>query len=157
MWWRDTIGIDTGRYGAYRDSTMTSRYPLESLGDVPSVVELMHRAVTSPEYKRTEAEIAADNKRAEKLAYDRFAHEVAQAVKQFGVWNALALIPDVLRDHGANTTEHYSEAECDFMFAAEIVEAAIVAVDLKYRDGSSQADRRRQLEAMLTMMKGVRT
>ena len=103
-------------------------------------------------------ELARSNAEADRAEYERLATRLREAISnpRIGVWNTLALLPDVLRDYAGETTEHYSEAECDYLFAASVIEAACVGVDLKYGDGSRQSNRRVVLERLMTAMKGVR-
>ena len=101
-------------------------------------------------------DLACSNSDAEQLEYRRLEKSLKANLKPFGVWNTVNLLADVLDSYSAQTTEHYSEAESDYHFAAEILRAASIGMDLKYGDRSSERERKKALDRLLTAMTGVR-
>jgi hypothetical protein len=67
------------------------------------------------------------------------------AVKKYGVWNVLAIFPDLLRTIGMNQREENSERDRDYDFAADVVESFLPAVDLSYGERSTPRGRREAL------------
>lgn len=131
---------------------------------LPAVIEALTRSDVDPRFLKGVAatindaatELARDNARAKQVDFERTAKALEAALKAHGVWNVLAIFPDMLRDLGANDTEieDGSEAERDYRFAADMVESVLPATDLAYGHAErSSATRRKQ--ALAKVVKNI--
>ena len=96
------------------------------------------------------------NNDAAELEHKRLEKSLKANVKSLGVWNLVNLLADVLDNYSAQTLGLQSEEERDYHFAAEILRAASIGMDLKYGDLSSHERRKQARERLLEAMLGVR-
>jgi hypothetical protein len=79
-----------------------------------------------------------------------------QAVKKYGVWNVLAMFPDMLRSIGMGQREENEQRDRDYDFAADVIEAILPAVDLSYGEGSTTSYRQKVFKEAIDNVQKVR-
>ena len=91
--------------------------------------------------------LARSNARAQTADFERVAIELKRAVKKHGLWNVMAIFPDMLRDIALEQWD--DNRDSDYSFAADVIEAVLPAVDLNYGERSAATKRRELLQDVI--------
>ena len=91
--------------------------------------------------------LARSNAKAQTADFERVAIELKRAVKKHGLWNVMAIFPDMLRDIAQRQFD--DDRDSDYEFSADVIEAVLPAVDLNYGGRSTATKRRELLEGVI--------
>jgi len=115
-----------------------------------SDIDLTFLAAAAKHLNACSDQLAADNLKARKVAEERFDAALRHYVEHSemytggGMCNLVGSIA-TLAGRMTDTTPEYSEAEADWQFAEQVMDACLMAVDLNYGDRSSKKTREKAL------------
>lgn len=102
--------------------------------------ETLRQRVAAEQRQQIEQKIATDRQ-----AYEGLGGVLKAALRRFGVWNTVAILPDLIREMADEEPgEDEPQSALDYRFAAEVVEAMLPATDLSYDSGRSRSNKRKE-------------